>query len=67
MTTSVKLKKDGVDMDFDNMVDVSQCYECCRFLVHVLNSQMSLDDKEVAAFMLAEMLGQLGKLIKVLE
>ena len=54
-------------MDFDNMVDVSQCYECCRFLVHVLNSQMSLDDKEVAAFMLAEMLGQLGKLIKVLE
>ena len=54
-------------MDFDDMVDVSQCYECCRFLVRVLNSQMSLDDKEVAALMLADKLEQLGKLIKVLK
>ena len=55
-------------MNMKDMSDIAIRYECCRFLISVLDSENSEDeDKEIAAMMLKEQFGILGKLINVLE
>ena len=50
------------------MSDIAIRYECCRFLINILDSDSSEEeDKEIAAMMLKEQFGILGKLINVLE
>ena len=48
-------------MDSEKTAELTICYECCRFLVNVLDSNSIEDgDREIAILMLKELFKQLG-------
>lgn len=55
-------------MNIKEMSDIAIRYECCRFLINILDSGSSdEEDMEIAAMMLKEQFTILGKLVNVIE